>query len=287
MANLKQKSRLAISNCDLATLEKLGEDDAADRRSGCHKNVYSHVSIVRTFWGRHKHCLLSKTTLYCEFLTTLDFPGLTLFRLFGSMVRYKQYYTRRGSAWYIVREWLLWVVLEREREREREIETPVTSIDITLKSRVIMHMITSTARRPYASTRSEPVECSSACKDKELGAWAAGSSDWWMTMEKWKLCVRWSACCGPPPPPPPPQHFVGIGLASATSQLDRNAWQCVATYKSGSKQTWRRIFFAWNHIEKAQTGRTNAPAQLLLCWAAYSQVFLAFLFFSFRFRAVF
>ena len=44
----------------------------------------------------------------------------------------------------------------REREtpvRERERETPVTSIDITLKSRVIMHMITSTARRPNASTR--------------------------------------------------------------------------------------------------------------------------------------
>ena len=38
------------------------------------------------------------------------------------------------------------------------------------------------------------------------------------------------------------------------SQLDRNARQRVATYKSGSKQTWRRIFFVWNHIEKAQTG---------------------------------
>ena len=45
-----------------------------------------------------------------------------------------------------------------------------------------MHMITSTARRPNASTRSEPVERSNfdgACKDKELGAWeldwAAGS----------------------------------------------------------------------------------------------------------------
>ena len=48
----------------------------------------------------------------------------------------------------------------RGRERERERETPVTSFDITLKSRVIMHMITSTARRPNASTRSEPVECS-------------------------------------------------------------------------------------------------------------------------------
>ena len=40
-----------------------------------------------------------------------------------------------------------------------------------LKLQVIMHMITSTARRPYASTRSEPVQCASACKDKELGAW--------------------------------------------------------------------------------------------------------------------
>ena len=44
-----------------------------------------------------------------------------------------------------------------ERERERD---ACDVIDITLKSRVIMHMITSTARRPNASTRSdsEPVE---------------------------------------------------------------------------------------------------------------------------------
>ena len=40
----------------------------------------------------------------------------------------------------------------RERERERD---ACDVIDITLKSRVIMHMITSTARRPNASTRSE------------------------------------------------------------------------------------------------------------------------------------
>ena len=75
-----------------------------------------------------------------------------------------------------------------------------------------------------------------------------------------------------------------IGLASATSQLDRNAWQRVATYKSGSKQTWRRIFFVWNHIEKAQTDRTQA--QLPLCWAATARFFLSF-FFRFRFRAIF
>ena len=49
--------------------------------------------------------------------------------------------------------------------RDRERELPVTSFDITLKSQVIMHMITSTARRLDVSTRSEPVECSSACKD--------------------------------------------------------------------------------------------------------------------------
>ena len=44
-------------------------------------------------------------------------------------------------------------VSSRERERERD---ACDVIDITLKSRVIMHMIT----RPYAPTRSEPVECS-------------------------------------------------------------------------------------------------------------------------------
>ena len=41
---------------------------------------------------------------------------------------------------------------ERERERERD---ACDVIDITLKSKVFMHMITSTARRPNASTRSE------------------------------------------------------------------------------------------------------------------------------------
>ena len=63
----------------------------------------------------------------------------------------------------------------------------MTSIDITLKSRVIMHMITSTARRPNASTRSEPVEC--------LSARAAGNGRVMMNDDgKCKLCVRWSAC---------------------------------------------------------------------------------------------
>ena len=46
------------------------------------------------------------------------------------------------------------VTFVRGRERERD---ACDVIDITLKSRVIMHMITSTVRRPNASTRSEPV----------------------------------------------------------------------------------------------------------------------------------
>ena len=52
------------------------------------------------------------------------------------------------------RDWLVsssdWLVRverdrQREREREREREMPVTSMDITLKSQVMMHMITLTA----------------------------------------------------------------------------------------------------------------------------------------------
>ena len=52
---------------------------------------------------------------------------------------------------------------ERERERERERDA-CDVIDITLKSRVIMHMITSTARRRVLSLSG----ARSACKDKEL-----------------------------------------------------------------------------------------------------------------------
>ena len=81
-----------------------------------------------------------------------------------------------------------------------------------------------------------------------------------------------------------------IGLASATSQLDRNPWQRVATYKSGSKQTWRRIFSVWNHNEEAQTmqtDRTKLPHQLPLCWTATARFFKPFFFFRFRLCSVF
>ena len=56
---------------------------------------------------------------------------------------------------------------ERERERERD---ACDVIDITLKSRVIMHMITSTALRPTRRRVLSLSSARSACKDKELGA---------------------------------------------------------------------------------------------------------------------
>ena len=40
------------------------------------------------------------------------------------------------------------------------------------------------------------------------------------------------------------------GLQVLRPKLDQNAWQRVATYKSGSKQTWRCTFFVWNHMRK-------------------------------------
>ena len=55
----------------------------------------------------------------------------------------------------------------RERERERD---ACDVIDIMLKSGVIMHMITSTARGHNASTRSILSPRSARGEDKELGA---------------------------------------------------------------------------------------------------------------------
>ena len=116
------------------------------------------VSVVESFLWLVLAVQSGKTGVpvgRCEGIKHPDIKKKNLFIFFNFIIsRYKcVYYRKRGSASYIVREWLLW-----EGERERERETPVTSIDITLKSRVIMHMITSTARRPNASTRSEPVE---------------------------------------------------------------------------------------------------------------------------------
>ena len=77
------------------------------------------------------------------------------------------------------------------RERERERETPVTSL-ISRWNREwsctwFPWRRADPARRRVLSLSS----ARSACKDNKLGAWAldraARSSDWWMTMGKWKL----------------------------------------------------------------------------------------------------
>ena len=110
------------------------------------------------------------------------------------------YYTRRFRAWYIVHKRRSWVVVvvvvKRERERERERETLVMLIDIMLKLRVIMHDYLDHAstrrllRTRVSLTTRVPSFFTHACKGNELGAWAMQSRDWWMTMEKLKLCVR-------------------------------------------------------------------------------------------------
>ena len=74
-----------------------------------------------------------------------------------------------------------------------------------------------------------------------------------------------------------------IGLASATPQLEQNAWQRVLTYKSGSKQTYRRTFSAYKTTLISWKQRwieekcLSNPASTLL--NSYSHVFLAFYFF--------
>ena len=103
----------------------------------------------------------------------------------------QSYYRKRGSASYFVRGWLLWVVVV-EREREKHVTSAMSRWNCEWSCIWLPRRHLETLR---ASTRSEPVD---ACKDKELGAWAfdraAGSNDWWLTMGKWKLCARWSAC---------------------------------------------------------------------------------------------
>ena len=105
-----------------------------------------HVYVQKSKWRSHLNCASPTVTCW------LGFSSLAI------------YYRKRESASYIVREWLLWVggsglkkfhyplVVQRERERAGERDA-CDIIDITLKWRVIMHMITSTARRPYLDLR--------------------------------------------------------------------------------------------------------------------------------------
>ena len=130
-------------------------------------------------------------------------------------------YRKRGSASYIVRQWLLWEG-ERERERERRLwrhwyHTEIASdhaydyLDGALTQRVDAFWL-------WAC---RALELRSACKDKELGAWAldwaAGSSDGWMTpddgeVEALRSLVRlpWII----------QQHFVGMLQARRIDQVD-------------------------------------------------------------------
>ena len=68
--------------------------------------------------------------------------------------------------------------------------------------------------------------------------------------------------------------FSSIGLASATSQLDRNAWQRVAKYKSGCKTNLAPYLLCMEPHRESTEGSNTSPASTLL--SSYSQVFLVF-----------
>ena len=124
------------------------------------------------------------------------------------------HYTRQRSAWFFVREWLF--VSSRERKRRlwsRSISSwnhewsCISYLDRASTRHILSltqwlgdSILRCSSALVGARTRNVLVEdwFMQACKDKDLGAWAAGSRDWWMTMEKLKHCVRWSACCGSP-----------------------------------------------------------------------------------------
>ena len=112
---------------------------------------YKYCSCASTL---QKHLLISHTDAWREVKSAKTTTCTKSIRSFVVM-KGNSHYRKRGSASYIVREWLSWVV---------ERETPVTSIDITLKSRVIMHMITSTSRRPYTLGYSLHVGAFWACR---------------------------------------------------------------------------------------------------------------------------
>ena len=106
------------------------------------------------------------------------------------------YYRKRGSASYIVREWLLW---EGERERERERERRLWRHSISRWNREWSCIWL--PRRRVDPTRRRVLSLSSVhALDKELGVWALEQQamvEWFMNDDrKWKLCVRWWACRG-------------------------------------------------------------------------------------------
>ena len=110
---------------------------------------------------------------------------------------------------------------ERERERERRLWRHWYHAEIA-SDHAYDYLDGASTQRVDAFWACRAVELRSACKDKELGAWAldwaAGSSDWWTTIGKWKLCVRWSDCRLLPWITQ--QHFVGMLQARRIGQVD-------------------------------------------------------------------
>ena len=107
-----------------------------------------------------------------------------------------EYYRKRGSASYIVREWLLW---EGQRERERERRLWRQSISRWNRKWSCIW----SPRRRVDPTRRRVLSLSSVhVLDKQLGVWALEQQamvEWSMNDDgKCKLCVCWWACRGSP-----------------------------------------------------------------------------------------
>ena len=97
-------------------------------------------------------------------------------------------YRKRGSASYCAS-----VTFVRGRERERRL----------WRHRYHAEIASDHAYDYLDGAQTQRVDAFSEPSLHGQGAWrlsvgAAGSSDWWMTMGKWKLCVRWSAAVDHP-----------------------------------------------------------------------------------------
>ena len=84
-----------------------------------------------------------------------------------------------------------------------------------------------------------------------------------LAAKRWKMISRWRRCSS------------SFELATRMSSM-WNAWQRVATYKSGSQQTWRCTFSVLNYIEKPETDRTKLPKPISYFVVQLQAGFLAF-----------
>ena len=131
------------------------------------------------------------------------------------MLRCWIYYRKRGSASYIVRQWLLW-------EGERERETPVTS-SISRWNRE-WSCIWLSRRRADPTRRRVLWLCLSLgacrvleCMDKEVGAWALEQQG--RAIDEWRWGSGSFAFAGQLPCITQ-QHFVGMLQARRIDQAD-------------------------------------------------------------------